>query len=109
MDNRLYLLAAMLVGPVVSWKAGQAAVNNAWGWVKNNERVYRVYGQLRAALQKHVLPSQPFGASKILDGLFLGDIWDAHNFVQLKEQGITHILVSTPFFYACVLRCGGLC
>ena len=48
------------------------------------------YGKLRSYVQPYI--STTFNASKICEGVYLGDISSAYNKEKLKEQGITHIL-----------------
>ena len=62
-------------------------------YVQNQPTIIHIYGSTRSYLHKHnIMKRKNFTANEIIPGLYLGDIYDAHNLKGLQERNISKIL-----------------
>ena len=57
--------------------------------------LYQYYGKIRSLCHYYILPEY-FTASLIMDDIYVGDIYDAHNIKELKNLGITNVISVVP-------------
>jgi len=53
---------------------------------------YYIYGRMRHYYHSYISPTREFQGNEILKNIYIGDINDAYNIVELKEKGITTVI-----------------
>ena len=57
--------------------------------------LYQYYGKIRSLCHYYILPKY-FTASLITENIYIGDIYDAHNIIELKKLGINNVISVVP-------------